>query len=955
MSEVSLDSIYERRKIQSPDDLKAEGFSQSLRSNVMAELLDQLLGEELKDHQGMRGIFEVQLLKVIASSGGLNSEHLRLYSKLVNPNKHTEASVIVLTNLFCEQIKLNPEPKALELLVAIVDLEYSSHHGAISKNLLTYCKTISAIFSTAEGLGLDQHLVRSFKAALAHQDESLIFLIKKTDSALQHFQCAKYPIEAKAFGFCCEILGWNFEFTAKFFNKMRWQPPATAYVQEYIDLALEERRTVSLSTPDGIQAHIPLSLQIAYQVQDAKLEQTFLKLAKSPISTSITKDYLVNAVCLIRSRDAQLSRQLENLFYETLDFYQEQQWNFELVRREILAVDDDLKFEAVKNKFARARNLEFPLECLPSTPNEKFSRGMLKELLQLYKSETNTEKLSSNARLISTILTETTLRDLSEDLVLQIISDNSNSGVNTSLNAAVYAIQYAHGQTAFYLEEENAIVGLIRANSADEMQKLGVKFSRLVTGDAVPFRLGVGLENIEHRRNASDLELKSHLELAQKMTNETYEVMSRSFNDAYGFNSLTWESKSLTEDVTWALSRFGLDCGHKLYSINSSDFNKFPGKGIVIQGLKTSSIFPSDPLAALDDRDPYQALKTALPWCANEFDQIESTTYVFLRGLKAIIPPEGEAYEIKGTHYSYLVFNQHFIKLTGARSFLVPTDVLCDLLEPSLIDFMDSAGFAPEQADINDTIYSPRVILNKSGNKLINLGWGSNIGGGLCNAFKPQSPMYHEWEVNRQRETKDRYGHVHKSHIGPGIYYDYSPEKEKKMQLLREGHYGVYRPAIALLNSRDIFCLGLAQHHKGYTAANTLDEQDLEKRDLLVENPESGANEQTNFMIGLPRFKECYLIHKDLGIDGRNNRAKSPIMCIADTFDQWSIPDSSVYIDTYDMRMFAKGKFIQLPRDDDGLDPISQGLWKKYVVPHLSLDKDLRFLDRSILPHFNQF
>lgn len=84
------------------------------------------------------------------------------------------------------------------------------------------------------------------------------------------------------------------------------------------------------------------------------------------------------------------------------------------------------------------------------------------------------------------------------------------------------------------------------------------------------------------------------------------------------------------------------------------------------------------------------------------------------------------------------------------------------------------------------------------------------------------------------------------------------------------------------------------------------------------------------------------------GPEGKDNSALCPILCVADVTDYWSLPSSPILLDTSTMKLYHGRSSIQLPKDDDGSDPITQGIWNKYVSPHLSFDKDLRFLDRSM-------
>jgi len=499
-----------------------------------------------------------------------------------------------------------------------------------------------------------------------------------------------------------------------------------------------------------------------------------------------------------------------------------------------------------------------------------------------------------------------------------------------------------------------AVTNLLRNTAPDTRNLSRGVIQELVQNDPLPYP-------------QEDLSGNPHPDAIQAQS-ETESIFRRAFNVHHGFSSLTFDSKRNPIGDHWILARFGNDVAEFTEFINAQDPMKFPGKGVQISRLIPEKIFAFNEDDWREYNDPYLKYKAAWPWAKDEFDDLSKTQFIFTRGFIAVSCPTNPKYVLEGTsgekvHYSYIVFNDHHENYGCNVAYLVPTSILKNKLWGTTVPYEDYLGFSKEDTDINDVTFGPEDFAKDT--KLIpanvlNLCWGSNIGGGLCNAYPPGSSPFHRWESKRnmRHETRDKYNHVHKSHITGHYQASMTKKMDKKLEPLRQAHKQVFEVTNKYQNLLDLFKLTLAMWHKGHTIgekvtpANASDDYLFDNIDYdnVDETLEEG---QIYDMSDNPRSNrmliEAYKWYEGRKT-GKNNKNDFPILVIADTLDYWSIPESPIYLDTYHLTLTIEGETIQLPRSSDGTGEIENDLWYNNVIPYIqSTAKDLRFYDRRDL------
>ncbi len=461
---------------------------------------------------------------------------------------------------------------------------------------------------------------------------------------------------------------------------------------------------------------------------------------------------------------------------------------------------------------------------------------------------------------------------------------------------------------------------------------------------------------------------------AQKMYNETLEVYNRAFNSYHGFSSLTFETKRSPTKEPPLLARFGRDTAQSIKYLNAKDITLFPGRGFLISGPVLEKIFAIDKQSIINNEDPFHRYKTAWPWSKEIFDDLSKTHFLFTRGMIAVSCPGDPKYELedsngKKINYSYVVFNDHHHNYGFDAAFLVPTEVLRKKLNGTTIPYENYTGpsLHKDIKDINEAGFKPEDLINEAKAipaNVLNLCWGSNIGGGLCNAYPVGSTPYHEWEKSEELkdETKDIYEHIHKSHM-TGTYESHmTKELRNKLIPLRKAHDEVYMLTNRYQNLLDLFKLSLAKWHKGETlgeAQEPLNETDDDlfkktetkfeqflKEEALDDMEVEGFNLNPN---ANRMLVEAYKWHKEHESE-KANPNDFPILVLANALDWWTKPESPFMLDTFDMSLTINDQKIQLPQDSNGIQEEELKIWHEQIIPYLRDSKaDLRFYDRRDL------
>ena len=449
-----------------------------------------------------------------------------------------------------------------------------------------------------------------------------------------------------------------------------------------------------------------------------------------------------------------------------------------------------------------------------------------------------------------------------------------------------------------------------------------------------------------------------------KVRKQTRRVLRRAFNVYHGFTSRQIETRRPATSISPLLYRFGEDVADFVGNINSSNNNAYPGKGIFISGLIRPKIFAPDPKLSEQGKDPYSDYKATWHLFAKEFDDLEETDFIFTRGFIAISCPQNEKYVLDGTHYSYIVFNDHFYNFDFDIAYLVPTEILYSKLKGTIIPPNLKPGLKIK--DINEADLLPKDLIESSkraGVNILNIGWGSNIGGSLSNAYPLDSKPFHEWEIERRaHETKDYAGHVHKSRMFGNYRNKLDSQLKKGLKPLRKAHEQVYRVTNSYQNLYDLFRIAHSLWNKGFTVGtpnskylteeeensnqgDPFEGKEFKPQDLLVTGDDFYANPNV-----LRMLEEAFIWNqkRQNKYDDRNH---FPILTIADTVDDWKKPDSNFTIDTFDMTARIGDEVIQLNRGFDEFGPDESAFWYDRIMPLVKDDtsKDFRFYHRKDL------
>ncbi len=468
----------------------------------------------------------------------------------------------------------------------------------------------------------------------------------------------------------------------------------------------------------------------------------------------------------------------------------------------------------------------------------------------------------------------------------------------------------------------SAITAMVRSDLPETRKIQGEIISETIKNDHVPFSLRdpSGLVNLK----------------AKIMSDETLNVYARAYDIYHGFSAFTVETKRPPEKEPALLPRFGSEVAKRVKYINAKDVTMFPGRGFLISFIQPEKVFTPDTNIKKGE-DPYHKYKAAWNWLSDEFNDLQSTHFIFTRGMIVITcasKKKEEKYSLKDIddkqiHYSYVILNDHFHNNNLHSAFLVPTKLLDEKLKGTMkegvkvkgavIEYKDYRGPSLEHKDVNEIGLTIENLIKEAKQipaNILNIGWGSNVGGGLCNAYPPNSKPYHEWEWYLN-ETEDAYGHVHKSHMLTGYKEHMTPELEKGFIPLREAHDKIYALTNSYQNLLDLFRISLSYWHK--------------KEPLRM-------------------LEEAYKYHKGYK-EGLIKKEDCPILVSANTLDWWNKPNSLFALDTSDMILSIEDK--KIPFDSEGIGIIEENLWNKLIMPLVEntdgMIKDFRFYNRKDL------
>jgi hypothetical protein len=469
-------------------------------------------------------------------------------------------------------------------------------------------------------------------------------------------------------------------------------------------------------------------------------------------------------------------------------------------------------------------------------------------------------------------------------------------------------------------------------------------------------------------------------EEAKRHFNETMQVVDRALRDSKGFGGMALDTRGLPrakdfDPVPPMLVRFSLDSAKATYIVNSSDNTRFPGKGFFIAGIDAHKVFATDP--GWRERG-----KSSPHWRWVEGGGLFASSYfrdfnmsdfakcgfLELRGLQVVVPPSDRRYVLDGVPYSYLVYNRHFAPYPQA-ALGVPTIVINELLGNSLIDANDFRGFESSRTDLSKVSFSYQALLaacQRRGLNLLDLTYGSVIGGGLCNVYLPRSLPHYEWQRSAGASSgwTDSWGHIHKS-FRLGQNSSMNRTLDEQLSYARSLHYDVMDVFRSLQDYLSGFRFALSFYKMGSTLVRDSDfrevDEEMEADEQSEEQQEAGAEREDGEAEAQERrvheyryrmLQESYRWHHG-GREQRWHFEQFPELHFAWVLDPNSLPPQAqrkFHLDVATMVLKTKEGTFQLPKDGDGTGDEERAIWAEQVVPHFEGDStgwEPRFLMRN--------
>lgn len=477
--------------------------------------------------------------------------------------------------------------------------------------------------------------------------------------------------------------------------------------------------------------------------------------------------------------------------------------------------------------------------------------------------------------------------------------------------------------------------------------------SRMSSGEALAFFTRFLADHAPYAERSAE---------AQRYHEKTYDLIRRLHNVSYGFGALKVVNQRMPDGGPSAYDEFGDDLFEKLYVLNISSYDQFPGYGVVFVGAQMQRIFAHDLDHPSDPLHRYRAAWTdprRLRSTHHDLDRYADAEFAFVRGFLGVSVPEGDFakhYEVAGTHLTLLVWNNHFPGVEGELAMLVPTSLYRQRIWPCLIRCKELDREHPDVLDACRAGLDPNSIRAECVVRslpFVDLGSPSVAGGGLVNGFRPGRPPYHAWEAAlHTRETRDGAGHVHKSHRLGGYRWRLGgdPELDRALQPLRDGHDLVFDIASSYLNLLDIFFISFATWHRGDTL-DAIDFESVYDEEDRQQIEEAGTDEEEPFNPRNTRIlKTAYAVHDQL-VERAAKRSEFRVYCSANPLHLYPEPDGVIMLDTLDMKLIvggAKGRReISLARDRVGSHERAELLWVSHVLTYMRRTGfDMRPYDR---------
>lgn len=458
-------------------------------------------------------------------------------------------------------------------------------------------------------------------------------------------------------------------------------------------------------------------------------------------------------------------------------------------------------------------------------------------------------------------------------------------------------------------------------------------------------------------------------EPARLYREKTYDVIRRLHNVCHGFGALKVVNQRMPDGGPSAYDEFGDDLFEKLYVLNGSSYDQFPGYGVVFVKAQMERIFAHDLSHPDDPLHRYRAAWTdpsRLRSIHLDLDRFGDAEFAFVRGFVGVSVPKGDfapRYEVAGTPLSLLVWNNHFPGVEGELAMLVPTSLYRERVWPCAIRCKELGQEHPDVRDACQAGLDPNTLRAECLARslpFVDLGSPSVAGGGLVNGFPAKKPPYHVWEGTLPGyETRDGAGHIHKSHILGGYRYRLGNDAEldRALRPLREGNDLVFDIASSYLNLLDIFFMSFATWHRGDTLdaidfESVFDEEEQQQIAEAEEEDEPFNPRNTRILM------TAYAVHDQL-MERRAAKSEFRVYCSANPLHLYPLPEGTVALDTFDMTLAIRTpdgrREISLARDRVGSLERAELLWVRYALAYMrQTGFDMRPYDRaavaSLLP-----
>lgn len=321
--------------------------------------------------------------------------------------------------------------------------------------------------------------------------------------------------------------------------------------------------------------------------------------------------------------------------------------------------------------------------------------------------------------------------------------------------------------------------------------------------------------------------------IRDKFRKEITEVLTNQEDMHYGFWANTYTMRHTPLSKQCLFDEFTYGCGADLKVIPSTDIDKFPGPGRVIQGLDLSTIFhlfDEDPTS--DGLDTWR--KEYLSEYGPHSDYVHhlgnvhaldllahARTQSYRAGWSTAVPGN-DFLSIEGEEMTLVESNHHFDASGPHWSLLVPSRAFNAFFDEHIIDYdPDSVEYpgkahgliAADPPTINNLRRTIKRMNLPVG--IIDISNGSIVEAGLCNGAEFGSQPAHQWELECEH-YRDNFGRFHKWNI---------KENEVILGKLWGLHKDINRVATTLHKVRDLFRISMGLDARGYTLRYEPDQQ----------------------------------------------------------------------------------------------------------------------------------